>query len=169
MTLTQYIQTTIEQSANTYQHGYFITFVRRQYSHHIITKREVIQKIKQIMNNEDIEFYIFKVVNVGDSIHFNTIHYHCIVFSSKKSFMNSIQIDRMNKDSKTTINIKNIFNVTGALGYISDKHKILKIYTSNQLLKSDMRRAGQKLETKLILYFSLITLKIIRGRCYVPT
>ena len=121
-TLTQSIQTTIEQSANTYQYGYFITFVKKQYSHHIITKREVLQKIKQIMNNEDIEFYVFKVVNVGDSIHFNTIHYHCIVFSSKKPFMNTIQLYRMNKDSKTTVNMKNIFNVTGALGYINDKH-----------------------------------------------
>lgn len=167
--LTQSFQTTIEQIADNYQYGYFITFVKKQYSHHIITKQEVIKKIKNIMNNDDIEFHIFKVVNVGDSVHFNTIHYHCVVFSNKQTFINAIILNRISKISETTINIKTIFNVTGALGYIRDKHNILKIYTNNQLLKSDIRKVGQKIETQITLYFLSITLKIIRGRHYTPT
>jgi len=167
--LTQSFHTTIEQSANTYQHGYFITFVRRQYSNYNIKQDEVIHWIKNIINDKDLKFYIFKVVNIGDPDHYDTVHYHCIVFSNKKPFMNSSKIKETSKSMKITINMKNIYNITGLLGYINDQHKILKIYTSNQLLKPDMRRVTQKLETKPILYFSFITLKIIRGRCYVPT
>ena len=168
-TLTQSFQTTIEESTNNYQYGYFITFVRRQYSKHKVTKQEVMQKIKRIMSNKDIEIYIFKGVNIGDSKHFATIHYHCIVLSTKKPFVNAISLNRISKDSKTTINMKNIYNVTGVLGYIQDKHKILKIFTNNKLLKASLKTIRQKIVRKPNLYFSFIIIKIKRGRCYTPT
>lgn len=168
-TLTQSLQTTIEQSSINYQHGYFITFVKKQYSHHIVTKKEVMQKIKRIMNNEDIETYIFKVVNIGDSKHFGTIHYHCIVLSNRKPFISAISLDRIKKGSKTTINIKNIYNITGVLGYIKNKHKILKLFTNNKLLNVSLKTTRQKIKTKPNPFFSSIIIKIKRGKCYAPT
>lgn len=158
----------IEQVSKDYEYGYFITFVKKQYSNHKVTLKEVKRKIRNIIGNHNIEFFIYKVKNIGDPDHYHTIHYHCAVFSNKESFTSMSVLKRTNKLSKTTINIKDIYFIPGLLGYISDKHKILKVFTNNTFLKSKYKTIINLIKYSNTFNMIDVVIKIKRSKRYVP-
>ena len=158
----------IEQAAKNYIYKYFITFVKKPYSNEEIDEKIIRKKIKVIVAREDMEFFIFKVINVGDAAHYNTIHYHCVVFANTRAFIPIKKLNKIYKKRDIVIHMKGIYNLYGLLGYIKDKHKILRVDTNNLLLKISIRTASSIIENEILMNFSLIALKIIRGKCYVP-
>lgn len=146
-----------------------MTFVKKPYSNHVVTLKEVKKLINNTFPNHNMDYFIYEAVNVGDSKHHGTIHFHCIIFSNSKDAIGASSFKKFNKSSKTTINIKSIYYLPGVIGYIQDQHKVISTYTNNKLFKSKSKSINIQERVNYAFNIVISILKIIRSRRYVPT